>query len=138
MNENTEIKLLSDINESNSHLLDVYGKMAFAFWQLFKSNLLESGISKSTLLDKAKLKDWHRDFRLMVTKDERTKDEMIEVFNFLKVSDFWKPNIQSSKKLREQFERLYMEIHKNKSKNKNTQTELEMHLASKIQNLRHE
>lgn len=83
--------------------------IAFGFWKLFKKNLLESGISNPTNLNKAKLDNWSRTVRLMIENDKRTKDECSIVFNFLHDNLFWKKNIQSIGKLREQFERLYMD-----------------------------
>lgn len=92
--------------------------ITFSFWKLFKKNLLESGITKPSQLNKAKLKSWTSHIRLMIDNDGRTMDEMKKVWGYLdsKESDFWKPNIQSTKKLREKFERLYMEASKVNSK----------------------
>jgi hypothetical protein len=89
--------------------LDQNEKITLDFWNLFKSNLLETGITKTTQLDKARLNDWSKHIRLMFEKDSRTLEEIRTVYKFLQISDFWKKNIQSTKKLREQFERLFQE-----------------------------
>lgn len=109
--ESKKEKFLCSISSKNE-LSNDHERIAFSFWELFKKNLNESGIEKTTQLDKAKLKMWSKDIRLAMEKDGRTKEEMIEIFNFLQVSDFWKPNIQSTSKLREKFERLLMEARK--------------------------
>lgn len=101
---------------SNESQLSESEKITFAFWKLFKSNMLESGISKTTNLDKAKLDEWERHVRLTIELDGRTKQEFEQVWHFLKNSDFWKKNIQSTKKLREQFERLYIDAQQNRKK----------------------
>ena len=95
--------LLSSLNFQSEELKACeFNRMAFSFWNLFKSNSQEAGIKKTTVLDKAKLQDYSSVFRLMVEKDSRTLEEIQAVFKFLKVSEFWKPNIRSAKKLRDQ------------------------------------
>jgi hypothetical protein len=86
-------------------------KIAFAFWKLFKKNILESGISKTATLDRAKLCLWTNNIRLIIDLDGRTHDELTNVWNYLNSDDsaFWKKNILSTATLREKFERLYME-----------------------------
>ena len=103
-----ETKLLCSI--STKHELDNdIDRMTFAFWELFKKNLTEAGVNKTTTLDKAKLETWRNPIRLAIDTDERTREEFEEVFKFLQINDFWKKNIQSTTKLREQFERLLVE-----------------------------
>jgi hypothetical protein len=55
--------------------------------------------------------------RLMVEVDKIKKDEMREVFEFLKGHDFWSKNIQSSDKLRKQFNQLHAQSKKNETGN---------------------
>ena len=112
VNDNVSNKkdiLLSSITFSDEVLVSSqYNRIAFNFWNLFKKNLLESGISKTKTLDKAKLSDWSKSIELMIEKDGRTIEEIKIVKEFLKTNDFWKKNILSTKKLREQFEKLYL------------------------------
>lgn len=100
---NTNI-LLCSLSEKSE--LSEYGFIAFSFWQLFRKNLLELGRTKTTTLDKAKLKSWETDIRLMVESDKVTIDELKTVYKFLTKNDFWKPNILSTSKLREKFDQL--------------------------------
>ena len=45
----------------------------------------------------------HLEVKPMMQVDEVTKDELKEVFKFLKGHEFWSANIQSTEKLRKQF-----------------------------------
>jgi len=90
-------------------------KVAYGFWSLFKSNLQETGISNTKHLDNAKLDKWTNVIRLMVETDKRTLEELRTVWHFLKENQFWKKNIQSVNKLRDQFEKLFMASKENKS-----------------------
>jgi hypothetical protein len=102
--------LLCKLSADSSLLSDQYNKIAFKFYHLFRDNLKRSGISKTTTLDKAKLNSWANEFRLMIERDGRTKAELLNVYSFLEHSDFWAKNIQSPKKLRQQFETIFTNI----------------------------
>ncbi|MFT5450581.1 MAG: hypothetical protein ACI9N9_000058 [Enterobacterales bacterium] len=86
-------------------------KIAFSFWKLFKKNILESGVKKTATLDKARLESWTNEVRLMIEVDDRNEEELKRIWNYLNTVDskFWHKNIVSTSKLREKFERLYME-----------------------------
>ena len=100
--------LLSDIKNVDEIRENEFEFIAYSFYELFKANLLEAGMSKTSTLDKAKLSSWSNDVRLMIEKDGRTKEEFNSVFNFLRRDQFWKKNIQSTSKLREKFEQLFL------------------------------
>jgi hypothetical protein len=99
------LRSITDVNE----LDDQVDKITFSFWQLFKRNLEEAGITKTTNLDKATLEKWRVPVRLAIESDKRTREEFEEIWKFLGKNEFWKKNIQSTVKLREQFERLLVE-----------------------------
>lgn len=121
---------------SKTELDNDIDKATFSFWELFKSNLLEAGINKTTLLDKATLEKWRVPVKLMMEKDSRTVTEFTEVFKFLKTNAFWKKNIQSTEKLREKFERLLVEA-RQKPESKKDKPLIEPHHAERIaRNLR--
>ena len=108
--------ILSEINsddfpEINSDYLEI----TKAFHALFRNNLLEAGAS-TTVIDKAK-GTWIDPIRLMIESDGYTIDDLREVFQFLKKDVFWKQNILSTSKLREQMHKLKLKI-----KNGNTST----------------
>jgi len=99
--------LLSSLDfQSKEIIKNEFNRIAFSFWKLFKEN---SKTATTKNLDRATLEDWAKDVRLMIDNDGRTLEEIQSVFKFLKVSEFWKSNIQSIKKLREQFEKLYLQ-----------------------------
>lgn len=101
------VVLLSSLNFQSKEInQNEFNRIAFSFWKLFKEN---SKTATTKNLDNAKLEDWAKDVRLMIDSDRRTLEEIQSVFKFLKVSEFWKSNIQSIKKLREQFEKLYLQ-----------------------------
>lgn len=101
--------LLCSLSEETE--LTDHEKIAFAFWKVFKKNILESGISKTATLDKVKLGNYTNAIRLMFTQDGRTKEEFELVWHYLNgpQSQFWKKNVVSTSKLRKQFERLFAE-----------------------------
>jgi chemotaxis protein histidine kinase CheA len=99
-----EKTLLCSISDESE--LDAIDHITFSFWRLFKANLNEVGITNTTTLDKATLEKWRNPIRLAMEKDGRTEEEFRELFRFLSKNQFWKKNIQSTSKLREQFERL--------------------------------
>lgn len=52
---------------------------------------------------------WQRDLRLIRQRDGRTHREIAELFAFANAHDFWRANILSPAKLREQWDRLVIE-----------------------------
>jgi len=110
-----EIFLCSISDETE--LSNDFQKVAFSFWKLFKENLIDVGLTQTTTLDKARLSVWENDIRLSFEQDGRTKKEFQVIWHFLKKSDFWKKNIQSTSKLRKQFERLFIEAAKERKQN---------------------
>lgn len=113
--------ILSEINsddfpEINSDYLEI----TKAFHALFRNNLLEAGAS-TTIIDKAK-GTWIDPIRLMVESDGYTIDDLREVFQFLKKDAFWKQNILSTSKLREQMHKLKMKIKNGQSSTREATT----------------
>jgi hypothetical protein len=117
--ENKENTLLPEISISDVPEADKkYFEIALTFRTLFINNLSELNI-QSTDLGKAKYKNWVDPIRLMFQRDNRQKDELIEVYNFLKNEKFnsrfmWKSVIRSTENLREKFEKLLTESRKQK------------------------
>ena len=100
----SEIKI-SDFSED---IKQEHFEIAISFISLFRANLEEAGASTS-IVDKAKGTSID-DIRLLIETDGYNVHDCREVFTFLKKSNFWKKNILSTKKLREQFSKLKMEI----------------------------
>lgn len=97
-------RLIKDVIDETE--LTEYENIAYSFFVLFKSNLNEMGIVNTTTLDKAKLLPWTNHIKKIIELDKRTNEELREVYKFLQSNKFWKTNIQSTSKLRDQFEKL--------------------------------
>ncbi len=117
VNDNYRKRLLSEINISDVPN-QIYFEITLSFWELFKNNLIEKDISTITI-DKAK-GTWMDDIRKLMEIDGKTKSEITEVFEFLQQDEFWKPIIQSTRKLRENFDKLLMQSRSNGKKNNTT------------------
>jgi hypothetical protein len=89
-------------------------EIAKGFWQLFGANLKEIG-APLVNIKKADAKEWTRQIALMLKNKEATVDQLREVYDFLKVDEFWKPNVQSVPKLREKFTTIYSQSKKPKN-----------------------
>lgn len=96
---------ISDFPELNKDYIEI----AKSFQQLFKRNLQEAGAS-TTVVDKANGK-WIDDVRLMIESDKHSIQDLRDVFSFLQKDPFWKSNILSTSKLREQLPKLKLKIH---------------------------
>ena len=106
VNERIENSLMSEVETSNVPENEIdYFNVANAFFELFKQNASELGV-RWKHLETLTYKNAITPIRLLATTDNRTRDEMLIVFEFLKKDDFWKQNIQSTKKLREKFDQL--------------------------------
>lgn len=80
-----------------------YFNVANAFYQLFQQNAIDLDVRWSHL-NKLTFKRCVTPIRLLAKTDNRTRDEMLLVFDLLKKDLFWKQNIQSTEKLREKFD----------------------------------
>ena len=89
-------------------------EIAKGFWQLFGANLKEIGAPLANI-NKADAKEWTRQIALMLKNKEATVEQLREVWDFLKVDEFWKPNVQSVPKLREKFTTIYSQSKKPKN-----------------------
>ena len=103
--------LLSELKNNSDFEPKEYLDITLAFWELFKHNLEEKDISTSRI-EKANGK-WIDSIRLLIENDKYTMDDLREIFKFLQVNEFWKTNILSTSKLREQFQKLLSNSRKN-------------------------
>ena len=106
--------LVSDLLSKPDETLTEIENIVLSFWNLFKSNLEEKGITPTSVLN-AKLDNWTKPIELMLKKGEATKDDLAEIFRFLKTNDFWKKNIASTSKLREKREMLLAQVRSNEN-----------------------
>lgn len=105
-NQNINNCLMSEIIISDvpQEQIDFYN-VANAFYQLFKQNAIDLEVRWSHL-EKTTYKKCVTPIRLLATNDNRTRDEMLLVFDLLKKDLFWKQQIQTTEKLREKFDQL--------------------------------
>jgi hypothetical protein len=112
-------------SESTIHDFEPQEQNAFniakGYHDLFTKNLTEKN-APLTNLKKADARDWTRQIVLMLKNEEATIEQMREVWDFLKVDEFWKTNVQSVPKLREKFSTIYLQSKKpkNESNSKGT------------------
>lgn len=106
--------LLSELENSDFDNPE-YFEITISFWELFKKNLEDSGVSTNQVL-RANGK-WIDQIRLMIESDGYTTEDMRTVFKFLQYDNFWKTNILSTDKLRKQFDKLLMQAKNRKNGN---------------------
>lgn len=107
-------KLLSEIQISDVEVsLQNYFIIAKNFQELFIRNLTEKSISAVTQKN-AKFKNYVTPIRLMIENNECTLQDLRDVWSYLSSpkSEFWKKNILSTSKLREQIVKLIFETKK--------------------------
>lgn len=107
-----------------------YLEIAQAFHKLIISNLEEAGASTKKTAG-AKLKTWLDPIRLMVEQDGVTKEQFLKMWRTIKTNAFWKKNILSTAKLREQQEKLILEAN-NGTKGQNKQPGISDKFAREI------
>jgi hypothetical protein len=113
-NNNINNKLLSEIEISDVEVsLQTYFIVAKNFQELFIRNLREKSISTVTQ-ERAKFKNYVTPIRLMIENNECTLQDLRDVWSYLSSSksEFWKKNILSTSKLREQIVKLIFETKK--------------------------
>lgn len=110
--KNSDVEIKQNLLNSN---FTKYLDTALAFQTLFINNLKEAGASIKNL--EVARGTWIDDIRLMYEVDKYKEQQFREVFEFLKIDDFWKANIQSTSKLRKQMSKLLLKI---KSQNNGT------------------
>jgi hypothetical protein len=111
---NINDKLLSEIEISDvEDNLKKYFEIAKNFQELFIRNLTDKSISAVTQKN-AKFKNYVTPIRLMIENNECTLQDLRDVWSYLSSpkSEFWKKNILSTTKLREQIVKLIFETKK--------------------------
>lgn len=105
-----------DISDVEPDLVD-YFKIALEFQRLFILNLKSVNAPTATQ-EKATFKNYVTPIRLMMQNNEATRDDLIDVWKYLDSNEgyFWKKNILSTSKLREQFPKLIMSAREIKNK----------------------
>lgn len=105
-----------DISEVEPDLAD-YFNIALEFQRLFIINLKSVNASTVTQ-EKATFKNYVTPIRLMMENKEATRQDLVDVWQYLNSAEgsFWKKNILSTSKLREQMPKLIMSARELKSR----------------------
>lgn len=122
--------LLSQIEAQYPNLNPNYIEIAKAFQTLFRNNLINAGASpkvadnmKGTSID---------DIRLIIEADGYSVEDLRQVFDVLRINDFWKKNVLSTKTLRKQMTRLKLEKHGDDKKSGKTGANRDFHELAAI------
>lgn len=99
---------LSEVVAEEHNLNKEHVDITKAFQELFISNLKEAGASTRQVMEAKGA--WIDPIRLAIEKDGYSVDDFRDVFRFLKKDAFWKSNILSTSKLRQQMSRLKIKI----------------------------
>lgn len=94
---------------------NVFESLAFKLWKQIYDDMIMQSIKPTNHL-KVQASTWITQIRLMIEIDNRTEAEIEEVLHFLTCNDFWRKNIRSTGRLRNQFERLQTEARSHKPK----------------------
>ncbi|WP_052670479.1 helix-turn-helix domain-containing protein [Draconibacterium sediminis] len=93
-------ELLIEVDES---ILDTqskeYLKIALAFHKLIRDNLVRFNLSTKHV-DQAKYDDWTKPIKMLVEKDQKSEDDIREVWHVLEQDPFYQQNVQKTEKLR--------------------------------------
>ena len=89
-------------------------KLTKALFDLFRNNQKEKGVTVFTRYDKSKLSTWLPHIEKMINIDGVTYEDFKILYTWLgsgyKEAEFWKKNILSTQKLREQYPKLQQAI----------------------------
>jgi predicted transcriptional regulator len=92
-----------NINKSSKDFADDSPPMTLA--KKLQTHILSNNPKAKT----GNLQKWALEFDRMMRLDSRSYDEIVQVIEFSQRNSFWMSNILSAKKLREQFDRLYLQ-----------------------------
>jgi biotin operon repressor len=106
-NDNKEKNIKTFLSDSNEY------RLSELLFNLMRTN--------NPTCKEPNLQAWCKDVDLMIRVDKRTPDQIESMINFCQRDKFWKKNILSVSKLRNQFDRLTLDIDGSKS---NTNTTL--------------
>jgi hypothetical protein len=99
-------ELIQNVNPANVEADEKdFFTIAKKFHDLFTINSNQLGVRWGHL-EKTKYKDCVYPIKGLFESDKRSRDELLKVYEFLKTDEFWKQNIQTTKKLREKFDQL--------------------------------
>jgi len=123
--------LLSEIEISDVPIeLQEYYKIALGFQKLFIKNLKEREAPTKNQRE-ANFKNYVTPIRLMIENDNTSREQIRQAYDFLKSKEgeFWKSNILSTKKLREQIDQLIAQKNAPKKDSNKPDSEIKKKIA---------
>lgn len=102
---------LKDNNTINNTINNKYNVEDFSLAEL----LLKLILDNTPTFKEPDLSKWAEHIRLMRERDNRTYEQIEYVIRWAQSSNFWQPNILSTKKLREKFDTLVAQIKREKN-----------------------
>lgn len=104
--KNNNKKDNKDNKDNKDKNKDIYSSSHMTMAEKLKSLILSNNPNAKTPTDLTK---WAIEFERMERLDKRTPEQIYMVMEFSQKDSFWKSNILSAKKLREQFDRLWLQ-----------------------------
>lgn len=83
------------------------------------ANKLLTYVKKNFSPKDTNLEAWANDIRLMMTQDGRTEEQISRVIDWSQNDSFWYANVRSAKKLREKYDEMYAQAHRQKAAKRN-------------------
>lgn len=83
------------------------------------ANKLLTYVKKNFSPKDTNLEAWANDIRLMMTQDGRTEEQISRVIDWSQNDSFWYANVRSTKKLREKYDEMYAQAHRQKATKRN-------------------
>ncbi|MEY8192979.1 Replication protein O [Peribacillus simplex] len=123
-----ELKNEKKDKKSSSRKSEIYDEESIPFQLSLR--LLKNIRKNNAEFKEPNLQKWSADFRFMLERDKRTKEQVAYLIDWCQQDSFWKSNILSPSKLRKQYDHLIIKIKSEKGKKKSVQdfsTERPMH-----------
>ena len=116
-NNNKKNNIKNNIKKDKELSSKVFDEENFCYKasELFLKNILSLNSSFKT----PDLQKWSKEIDLMIRLDKRKEDDILNIINKLKDSEFWSKVILSTKKLREKYDTLFMQFSNKTIKNSN-------------------
>jgi hypothetical protein len=113
-NINKNVKNDKNINKYSRPKSKIYDEESIPYQLSLR--LLQNIRENNKDFKEANLQNWSNDFRLMMERDNRTKEQIEYLIDWCQQDSFWKTNILSPAKLRKQFDQLVMKCKEERKK----------------------
>jgi len=92
--------------------------------QRLADRIASNGSKRPTITEK-----WRESARLLIDKDGRTAEQVLRAIDWCQDSEFWRANVMSMPKLREQYDRLRLEAQRERAVTKPSTTDQRVNAA---------